>query len=161
MISVKGRNKLSDLNKFYDQKLLVGIVGYVLVLGFFSILSFVLIRDWLISLTLISCMLVGFYIFSRPVEESVITLDEDKLTIDGDEFESLDIYSWAIRDLGDIVEIVVHVNNKFSGFRYIYIEEINPDLKEFIREFREVTFYDENTAIYDVIHLIFRRFNLK
>jgi hypothetical protein len=161
MASVKGRNKLSDFGKYYNQRLIIGIVGYILVLGFFTILSFVLIRDWLISLTLVSSMILGIYIFSRPVEEIELSVDEDKLTIEGDEFDIEDVYSWAIKDLGEIVEIIVHVNSRMSPFRYIYVDETNPDLKLFIREFREIVFYDENTAGFDIIHLIFRNFGLK
>jgi hypothetical protein len=155
MFQLKARSRFLDLKgsiKLY----------YVLAVGiFFAILSFVVYTDIIVTITMIVCTIVSYYLLSTPPKEIEIVLDEDMIKIDDYEIKWEDCVEWAVVDLHDSMEFVIRTTKFNHQFYYFYLDEGTLQTKQLIAILSAYLPYSESTPGLNPIHKLLRNWGLK
>lgn len=135
---------------------------YVLAAGiFFSILTFILYKDFFITITMAACTFVVYYLLSRPPKQIQVIVGEDNLIIDETVVPWDACLAWAVVDLGDTLEFVIRTTNMSHQFYYFYVDEARPEVKRLILLLNEFMPYDETIPAQNPLHSTLRMWGLK
>lgn len=155
MLKVSARSRHLDLRG--DIKLY-----YVLAIGaFLSLFSFLWYRDFVVAFAMAACTVGAYFLLSKPPESIVVEIDEEHLKIDDIVLPWAACYGWAMVDLGDVVEFVVHTNNLLHPFYYFYLHEQNPGIKPLIMDVTQYLPYDASIPSKNPLHQGLRKFGFK
>lgn len=161
-MKVKAKSRYRDLKESYSLGYLYAIIGYVIVLCLFAVIIFAMWRNLIIiSITLIVCAIAGLIMFSQSSKDFVVEMTDGGLVIDNQLVNEEDIISWAVVDLGDMLEIVLRVSNYGSPFMYFYLQDNTKETFDFIAYLRRDYNYDDQMPKSNPIHRILRIVKLK
>jgi hypothetical protein len=132
-------------------------IYYVLAIGvFLSILSVVIYRNALISLTLFLSAIAAFIILRKPPRKIVISLSPDQIIVDTDSILIQEIMSWAMVELEEAVEIVLFAKPSSPEFIYFYMQPDQPGFAKFIQLMSQTIPYNETLPVQDKFHTYMR-----
>jgi hypothetical protein len=155
MFSLKGRSRFLDLTGSVR-------LYYVLAIGaFISVLTFIVYRDIMVTLTMIACTITSYFLLSKPPKEIVVSVDEDVFTIDETVINWENCIDWSVTDLGNTLEFVIHTNKVSQQYYYFYLSDESEDTKSFILLLSDFLPYNERVSYMNPIHNVLRNWGLK
>jgi hypothetical protein len=155
MFQIQARSRFLNLQNSFR-------LNYVLAAGaFLSILSFVLYKDLIVTITTIACSIISYILLGKPPQDIVVGVGDSGLDIGENHLDWREVIGWAMVDLGDIIEFVVH-STKFSHqFYYFYIPESNPAIRQLIMLLAQYAPYAPEVGTRNILHTSLRRIGLK
>ena len=137
-------------------------IYYVMALGvLISVLIFVAYRDVLGMLTMLTCTGALYFILWQKPAPVEITISEEKMTIGEEKINWAKCIGWAMLELGEKLEFVIHTSQFGQNFHYFYLEKDEVGLRDLIINLNQFVPYDEEIPSRDWLHKLFRRFGLK
>jgi hypothetical protein len=155
MFKINATSKYRDLSS--DTK-----IYYILAIGIFiSILSFVLYRGFIVTLTIAVCCIVMYISFSKKPKQELVQLDSKGLSVDGDFIDWNSCIGWASLELeNNMLEFVIETTSLQRRFWYFYMHTNQQGVKEFILELGKYLPYDPIVPSKNIIHNILRRLGI-
>ncbi len=135
---------------------------YVLAVGIFvSLLSYLLYRDLLVTLSMILTSGAAYYILSQPPKDITIQISDEQFTVDQKSLDISNCRSWGMVNLGEVMEFVVSTTLNSDPFIYFYVTSNSPNLKTLISIMAEIVPFDEQISKTNRGHLLLREFGLR
>ncbi len=155
MLKIPAKSKYKDLSS--DTK-----IYYALAIGIFiTILSYILYRGFLVTLTMIASTIVVYILLSRKPRKTIVTVSEEGIMFDEDLITWNNVIGWASVELeDDMIEFVVETTTVRKKFYYFYMPGSQKGLKEFVLEIGKHIPYMEDIPAKNVVHNFLRRFEL-
>lgn len=155
MFSIGGRSRFLNLTGSVR-------LYYVLAAGaFISVLTFIIYRDIMVTLTMIACTITTYFLLSKPPKAITISIEEDLLVIDESSLKWTNCIDWSVTDLGNTLEFVIHTNQLSQQYYYFYLQEDLEETKSFILLLTDFLPYNERVSYMNPIHNVLRNWGLK
>jgi len=154
MFDIKASTKFLNLS---------GSIKLYYVLGFgavVSIFSFIFFREFLITITLLVTTIIGYYLLGIKPKNIDVRLNEESIEIGSNLVKWDSCIDWAMIDLGETIEFVIHTNKLSHQFYYFYINEKDLKIKDFILNLSQFTPYNQEVPGKNPIHTVLRNFGL-
>jgi hypothetical protein len=155
MLTVRAFNKYVDLRRSFKLFYLIALVA------FFSVLTFVVYQNIVVTVTVVACGIAGYIVLSGPKKEIQVQLSEEGLIIDDEALGWDKAIAWAMVDLGDSFEFVIQSTGFAKDFYYFYINPEDPNMQEIVRMMSMFAPYDETITGLNRSHNVLRAAGMK
>ncbi len=155
MFNIQATNKYLNLkgsNRLYYVLGAGGVI--VLITGFFY-------KDILVTLTMIAATITAYFLLSKAPDRFTLEIDEEGFKTNEEKIAWVKCISWAIVDLGDVMEFMIQTNSLIRPFHYFYVDEDDKEIKRLIALLSEYLAYDEEVVKLNTIHNWLRTVGLK
>jgi hypothetical protein len=148
-------------SKFLDLKGSIRLY-YVVALGvFFAIFSFVLYTNLIVTVTMIVCTIVSYFLLSISPKAISIEITEETIKIDEFVVKWDNCVEWAVVDLHGLMEFVVRTNKATHQFYYFYLDSDEPETKKLITILSTYLPYNPQTPGLNPVHTLLRNWGLR
>lgn len=158
MLFLKATDKYKEFKNFNDY---IRLFGFILVIFFFTALSWFLYQNIIITLTLTISSLVFFYIIAIPPKKIEVIIYGDKIKIDGSEYLYNKFVFWGVSELEEKLEIVLQKKSINADTVYFYIDKGSNDLEKIVSVVSQSIPYNEEVVYQNKVHLALRYFGLR
>ena len=152
IFKVKNKNKNNLKN---PRMLMVLLAGLILIIATFFIYQNIVI----LFTTFLSILILVFYLLSKP-KEIQLKIDLEKFVYDKIEIDWDSIVGWAIIDLGNTLEFMIHTSGFGVNFYYFYTDKEDIQTSQIASILAENIPYNQEITDLDRIHLVLRFLNL-
>jgi len=148
--------------RYYYQSIWATVARYalVVVLGVAAMVFMVVqYQNYLGALVLFVSAMTILVIVSLPQKTVPLEIDEQKITLGGDEYPLIDLHSWVMVDMGDVVEFVIEIGGISGSYLYFYVSKTE-QLSKVSLLMSQLIPYNQSLAGSDTMHRILKMLRL-
>ena len=152
--------KITALSKYKDVSNSPRLYYVLGISSLLSIISFIFYKNIFNTFVLLASGIVSYIVLSRKPQQIIFEMDETSFYYDGIATPWKKCIGWSMVDLGEITEIIIQTTDITQQFVYLYFQENQPGVKEFIPYITGNIPYIPSVQTKNVVHRFLRALDL-